>query len=142
MSLMSGNDWAALGNSKLEALVEVMFLAAFADGEFSEVERMHFLRSVQSLTDGFIALDRLEALVADARGAQQTEGRDARLALIKARLPDSGSRRVALSLAIQVTAADGIIQDSERALIFEAANALEVSREQTTALIAQLSRLQ
>jgi len=136
---MSGNDLRALGEAKLEALVEVMFLAASADGEFSPVERAHFLRSVESLTDGRIPTARLASLVNDARDALEREGREARLQSVRQRLPDAGARRVALSLAIQVTAADGIIRTSERELILEAAEALEIDRDEAATLVSKLS---
>ena len=136
---MSGNDLQALGEAKLEALVEVMFLAASADGEFSVIERAHFLKSVESLTDGRIPTSRLQVLVDEAGTALDRDGREARLASIKSRLPDAGSRKVALSLAIQVTAADGINQSSERELILETAEALEIDREEASALLKTLS---
>ncbi|MEI9942073.1 MAG: TerB family tellurite resistance protein [Pseudomonadota bacterium] len=137
---MSGNDLQALGEAKLEALVEVMFLAASADGEFSLVERAHFLKSVQSLTDGRLATARLATLVAEASEALEREGREARLLNAKSRLPDAGSRRVALSLAIQVAAADGIVRTSERELILEAAEVLEIDRDEAANLVSTLSR--
>lgn len=137
---MSGNDLRALGDGKLEALVEVMFLAAAADGDFSDVEREHFMKSVESLTDGRLAREKLEALVSAATAALASEGRDARLASVKARLPDAGSRKVALSLLIQVTAADGIIRTSERELILETAEALEIDRDEAANLVSKLSR--
>jgi tellurite resistance protein len=137
---MSGNDLRALGETKLEALVEVMFLAAAADGDFSDVELEHFLKSVESLTDGRIAHARLEALVSEAAVALDRDGRAARLANVKTRLPDAGSRRVALSLAIQVTAADGIIRTSERELILETAEALEIDRDEAANLVGRLTR--
>jgi uncharacterized tellurite resistance protein B-like protein len=137
---MSGTDLQSLGDAKLEALVEVMFLAASADGEFSDVEREHFVKSVESLTDGRIAHAKLEALVSDAAAALESEGREARLASVKARLPDAGSRKVALSLVIQVTAADGIIRTSERELILETAEALEIDRDEAASLVSKLSR--
>jgi tellurite resistance protein len=139
---MSGimNDVRALGDAKLEALVEVMFLAASADGDFSEVERAHFLKSVESLTDGRLAQARLETLVSEASRALERDGREARLASVKARLPEANARRVALSLAIQVTAADGIIRTSERELILETAEALEIDRDDAANLVNELSR--
>ena len=137
---MSGNELQALGDAKLEALVEVMFLAASSDGEFSDVERAHFLRSVESLTDGRISAARLDALVSEYDAALEREGREARLASVKTRLPDAGSRRVALSLAIQVTASDGIIRTSERELILEMAEALEIDRDDAANLVSQLTR--
>ncbi len=139
---MSGlsSDLSALGDAKLEALVEVMLLAASADGDFSDVERAHFLKSVESLTDGRIATTRLEALVTEATSALEREGRAARLAAVKARLPEPGARKVALSLAIQVTAADGIIRTSERELILETAEALEIDADVAADLVQKLSR--
>ena len=137
---MSGNDLQALGDAKLEALVEVMFLAAAADGDFSDVERTHFVKSVESLTDGRLPKARLEILVNEARDALERDGREARLADVKTRLPDAGSRRVALSLAIQVTAADGIIRTSERELILETAEALEIDRDDAANLVSKLGR--
>jgi len=138
---MSGisNDVRALGDAKLEALVEVMLLAASADGDFSEVERSHFLKSVESLTDGRIAGARLETLITEANVALERDGREARLASVKARLPEANARRVALSLAIQVTAADGIIRTSERELILETAEALEIDRDDAANLVSQLT---
>jgi tellurite resistance protein len=137
---MSGNDLQALGEAKLEALVEAMFLAASADGEFSTVERAHFLKTTESLTDGFLPTARLAQWVAEAGEALEREGRKARLLSVKSRLPDAGSRRVALSLAIQVTAADGVIRTSERELILETADALEIDRDEAANLFTTLSR--
>jgi len=130
----------ALGDAKVEALVEVMFLAAAADGEFSAIEHEHFLKSVESLTDGRFPVARLETLVSEAGVALEREGREARLASVKARLPEANARRVALSLAIQVTAADGIIRTSERELILETAEALDIDRDDAANLVTQLTR--
>jgi uncharacterized tellurite resistance protein B-like protein len=128
-----------LSNAKLDALVEIMFLAASADGEFSEVERKHFLHSVEALTDGRLAGAALEALLERAQADLSASGRAARLQAVKERLPDAGARKVALSLAIEVTAADGIIRTSERELILETADALEIDRDQAADLVKRLS---
>jgi tellurite resistance protein len=139
---MSGTNASVvqgLSNAKLEALVEMMFLAASADGDFSDVERKHFLQSVESLTDGRLAKAALEGLLDRAKTDLETSGRDARLSAVKERLPDAGARKVALSLAIQVTAADGIIRTSERDLIMETADALEIDRDEAADLVTKLS---
>jgi tellurite resistance protein len=128
-----------LSSAKLDALVEMMFLAASADGDFSDVERRHFLQSVESLTDGRLAKAALEGLLDRAQQDLQASGREARLSAVKERLPDAGARKVALSLAIQVTAADGIIRTSERELIMETADALEIDRDQAADLVMKLS---
>jgi len=135
---MSGNDAQALGEAKLEALVEAMFLAAAADGEFSTIERAHFLKTIESLTTGRLPTARLAQLVAEASEALEREGREARLLSVKSRLPDKGSRRVALALAIQVTAADGIIRTGESELIFETAEVLEIDRNEAAKLVDEL----
>jgi len=44
-----------------------------------------------------------------------------------------------LSLAIQVTAADGIIRTSERELIMDTAEALEIDRDEAADLVIKLS---
>jgi uncharacterized tellurite resistance protein B-like protein len=138
---MSGNASVVQGlsSAKLDALVEMMFLAASADGDFSDVERQHFLQSVESLTDGRLAKAALEGLLDRAQQDLQASGREARLSAVKERLPDAGARKVALSLAIQVTAADGIIRTSERELIMETADALEIDRDQAADLVKKLS---
>jgi tellurite resistance protein len=138
---MSGESGvvAGLSNAKLEALVEMMFLAASADGDFSGVERAHFLKSVESLTDGRLNKPTLETLLDRAKSDLDASGREARLTAVKERLPDPGARKVALSLAIQVTAADGIIRTSERELIMETADALEIDRDEAADLVTELS---
>jgi tellurite resistance protein len=138
---MSGSNAGVvqgLSSAKLDALVEIMFLAASADGEFSDGERKHFMHSVESLTDGRLAGAALEALLARAKSDLDASGREARLKAVKERLPDRGARRVALSLAIEVSAADGIIRTSERELILETADALEIDRDQAADLVKQL----
>ena len=139
---MSGTNASVvqgLSNAKLEALVEMMFLAASADGDFSDVERKHFVQSVESLTDGRLAKAALEGLLDRAKTDLEASGREARLSAVKERLPDPGARKVALSLAIQVTAADGIIRTSERELIMETAEALEIDRDEAADLVIKLS---
>jgi tellurite resistance protein len=138
---MSGNASVVQGlsNAKLEALVEMMFLAASADGDFSDVERAHFLQSLESLTDGRLAKADLEGLLRRAQIDLELSGREVRLSAVKERLPEPGARKVALSLAIQVTAADGIIRTSERELILETAEALEIDRDEAADLVIKLS---
>jgi tellurite resistance protein len=138
---MSGNASVVQGlsNAKLDALVEMMFLAASADGDFSDVERSHFLTSVESLTDGRLGKDALSALLDRAKADLTASGREARLLAVKERLPEPGARRAALSLAIEVTAADGIIRTSERELILETAEALEIDADVAADLVAKLS---
>ncbi len=123
----------------LEAVVEVMFLAAFADGDFGDDERVHFFKSIESLTDRSLSGDTLDRLVARIHGDLEAQGRAARLAAGRERLPDPGARQAALVLAIQLTAADGIIRTTERELILEAADALGVERDAAADWVARVA---
>jgi uncharacterized tellurite resistance protein B-like protein len=139
MSATSPPSVRAFDEPKLEALVELMFLAASADGDFSEEERRHFASSVESLTDRHISGETFERLVVRIQADVREAGRARRLAAVKERLSTPALRRVALSLAIQITAADGIIRTSERELLLEAAEALEIDQDEAADLVKQLS---
>jgi uncharacterized tellurite resistance protein B-like protein len=132
-----------VGEPSIEAIVELMFLTAFADGDFGEEERVHFHQSIESLTDGRVGGDTLGRLIArierEVEREVEREGRAARLASINERLADEGTRKAALCLAIQLAAADGIIRTSERELIFEAAEALEIDRDEAADLVRSLT---
>jgi tellurite resistance protein len=123
---------------KLEALIETMFLAAFADGEFGEDERKQLVDSVQSLTDRSISATTTDALVTRIQAALAASGRAARLAAVKAQLETPGERKTALALAIRLVAADGIIRTSERELILDVADALEIDRNEAADLVRDI----
>lgn len=125
---------------KLEAIIETMFLAAYADGEFSDVERVHFAKSVESLTDGRLGGAKFEALVDRVIQALAAGTRDGRLEDIRQRLPEAGARKVALTLAVQLMAADGIVRTSERELIMEMADALAIDRDDAADIVAKVAR--
>ena len=128
-----------LPRPKLEALIEMMFLAASADGEFSSEERAQFAQSVEALTDGALDAAALEQLLTRAKADLDASDRAARLQSVKERLPEADARKVALGLAIQVTAADGIIRTSERELIMETAEALEIDTGEAADLVKSLA---
>jgi tellurite resistance protein len=124
---------------QLEAIVELMFLAAHADGDFGDEEREFFLKSMESLTDRSLSGETLARLVARISADLEAQGRTARLAAVKDRLPDPGARKAALAMAIQLTATDGIVRTSERELILEAADALDVGRDVAADLVAAIA---
>lgn len=124
---------------KLEAMVELMYLAASADGDFSDEERVHFRSSVESLTDRQIGAETIDGVVARFEAELQSAGREGCLASVKAKLSTPALRKVAFSLAIAVTAADGIIRTSERELLMDIADALEIDRDEAADLVAQLA---
>jgi uncharacterized tellurite resistance protein B-like protein len=128
-----------LDEPKLEAIIETMFLAAFADGEFSEEERRHFRASIESLTDRRISGATLDALMHRMRSDLEASNQPARLAAVKERLTTPGARKAALALTIQLVAADGIIRTSEHELVLAVADALEIDRDTTADLVKQLT---
>jgi uncharacterized tellurite resistance protein B-like protein len=127
-----------LDEPRLEALIEAMFLAAFADGEFSEPERKHFFSSIESLTDRRISGITLEALMARMKADLDSSGLAARLASVKVRLESPGARKAALALSIQLVASDGVVRTSERDLILAMADVMEIDRETAANLVTEL----
>jgi tellurite resistance protein len=123
---------------KLEALIEAMFLAAFADGDFGDEERKQLVASVESLTDRRMSVKTTEALITRIQAAVATSGRAARLAAVKERLDSHGERKTALALSIRLVAADGIVRTSERELIFDLADALEIDRDEAADLVRDI----
>lgn len=135
---MSAAPLSGFSTPVLTAIVEILFLAAFADGEFSADERAHFKSSVESLTDRQLAGEAFDALIAGMEKALETEGRPARLAAVRQRLPDERQRKIALQMAIRLTATDGIIRTSEREMILEAAEALGIDGDVAADLVARV----
>jgi tellurite resistance protein len=121
--------------SKLEALVEVMYLAAFADGRFSEIERAHFGRSVDRLTEGRLSPVQFEKTLVDLQERLSESGRGPCIESIRERLDDPRLRWLAVMLAADMTAADGLIYASERDVLLELALALDVEQQEAEELV-------
>lgn len=126
-----------LDEPKLEALIEIMYLAAYADGSFAPEERAHFARSVQSLTDRKVTAEMLDNIVARLDGARKAAGTAALIAGARATLGSAGACRVALSLAVGVIMADGKVTDSERSMLYEIGSALGLERSATESLLVE-----
>jgi len=118
-----------LNNEQIDSLVELMLLAASADGELSveEIDQLQkCLLEVDELWLTHIDLEkRLSAAQARLHGAERSE----RLKVVKQSLDSLDVRKAGLELAIRVMAADEIIRTSERELILETAETLDVDRE-------------
>ncbi len=124
---------------RLHALVELMFLAATADGDFSGDERRHFQASVESLTDRKVGGELLDELLGAIEKSHAGEGRAARIAHVKEALPTPELRKIGLTMAIRVMCADGIVRTSERELILDLADGLEIDRDAAADLVVQIS---
>jgi tellurite resistance protein len=130
---------------KLDALVHTMVLAADADGDMGEEERAKLGDSIRSLAkgtqhEGNLGVEQLERLFAAARSHIASGSREALLASVKARLGDDDTRRAALGLAIAVTCADGVVRTSEREIIMELAEALDVDRDEAADMVRDIAK--
>ncbi|HRI65897.1 MAG TPA: tellurite resistance TerB family protein [Polyangium sp.] len=126
-----------LDEPKLEALIEIMYLAAYSDGSFAPEERAHFARSVQSLTDRKVTTEMLDEIVSRLDAARKAAGAAALIAGARATLGSPGACRVALNLAMDVIMADGKVTDSERTMMYEIGSALGFERAVTENLLKE-----
>jgi tellurite resistance protein len=128
-----------VNEAKLEALIETMYLAAKADEEFTADERAHFVSSVQSLTERRLEGEKLEQLLGRFEQEYQKNGREKSLLSVKSRLGDEISCKLALSMAIRMLAADGIIRTSEREFILQMAETLGIDRDAAADLVKEVA---
>ncbi len=131
MSLYSTDH---LTDSQLGALIEIMFLAAFADGEFSEQEQANFRDVIESLSDQRLSGEALSGHMLRAAMQLEAEGRAKRLAAACDELPDIDARRIALALAVDVARADGI-EPAELSQLTTTAVALGIAPDELERLL-------
>lgn len=135
----------SLESDHIEALIDTMVLAADADGEIADEERDELAERIQSLAkgtphEGTLERPAIDEKIVATHGRIAGDERDTVLEEVKARLPAGDPRKAALGLAIAVTAADGIIRTSEREIIFELAEALEVDRDEAADLVIAIGK--
>jgi tellurite resistance protein len=131
---------ARLRNDQVDALIEVMLLAATADGELSIEEVDQLQKCLLEVDELWLTHIDLERRLSDAHERIIDAGRAVRLAAAKRNLSDLDARQTALELAIRVMAADGIIRTSEREVILETAEALGVNRENAANMVKAIAR--
>lgn len=123
-------------------MLEVMFIAAIADRNFSPEERRSFLEHAQSLSGGQLDSTNLVPLVASWE-KRDLQNIDERLLELSRDLPDETARRIAYGLACEVTDADGQATESEVAVLTKiaAAFALDEDEEEHIARSVRMSSL-
>lgn len=112
---------ASLELNQLEACVELMFFAAYADGVVDASERAKFEEHVVHATKGQLGPALVQTVLAHIEGGVLGADRGERLREIAPRLRGEKIRRAALVLAMQVAMADGTLTAEERAFLLEAA---------------------
>ena len=131
---------ASLELNKLEALIELMFLAAYSDGVVQLEERVAFREQLQIASAGQIGPDLIDAVLDHIQVVVTREGSEGRLAKMKTRLPEPRLRKAALAVAARVAAADGALKLDEIAFIRRAAGALELGEEAVGEVLASAKK--
>ena len=116
---------ASLEIDKIEALLEMMFLAAYADGEVSDVERGAFRSQILVGTEGQLQVAIVEMILRQVESSLASEGREERLTAIRHRVPEERMRRALLEVAARIIRIDGELHLDEVAFLKRAAEALE-----------------
>ncbi len=125
--------------SQIDALFELMVIAAAADDEVGAEEKKELAENLEALTKGRLPAGGFEAAFAQALGLLAMEGRDARLVTVKQRLGGPERCEAALAAAIRVFAVDGVVRTSEREAILEIAEALGVDTDRAADLVRSLA---
>lgn len=126
---------SSLAFNELEAFVELMFLAAYADSRASDAERDTFRGQVIKGTHGVLDDALLDQMLATIEARVLLADRDAQLQLIRERLADPRKRHAAMVHAARVVLADGGLEVSERDFMERAAVALGETQESLAALL-------
>lgn len=120
---------------RLEAVVELMFLAAYADESVTAEERAVVRGQVLDSTRGRLSSETIDAMLIDIEATLAQRGREARFESIRRRLGDTKMRAAALATAATILRADAHIAASELAWMTRAAQALEVPVDEALALV-------
>lgn len=129
-----------LEGPQLAALIELLYLAASADGDFGADERKLFVHKVFKLTGDRLGSDALETTVARVEADVEREGRTQRITTVRDRLDTEGARHAALLMAIDMTMADEVLRTSEREAIADIAEGLGIERDVAADYIARMNR--
>ena len=111
---------------RLEAVLELMFLAAYADGSVTPPEREVFRAHMRAATRGTVSEETINMMIDSVGTALLEEGRERRLESIRKRLPDMRMRLNAIDIAVQVMRADDVVHPTESGFLLRAAAALEI----------------
>lgn len=135
MKARDSNVLASFDASHIDALVELMLLAASADGQLGDAE-VQVLRQVLLAIDGqcLSQVDIGERLLIAAKRIDAAS-RSERLAELRKALVSPEQRLAALELVLRVVTADREIQSSEHDVAVEVAQALEIDSGVAGALI-------
>lgn len=122
---------------RLHTMLEVAFLAAAADGEFSDDEIRNLSANLQSWLQADLTADFLADVFTDLADILAEHGFDARLATAAAAL-DEESRRVAYKLACVTVLCDLDVRDEELDVLGRIATAFGIPEAEGQATFDEL----
>ncbi len=129
MSVSHPSDLADATTNELLAMLEIMFLVALADQNFSAQERLNFLEHAESLSEGRIGSKMLTRLIESWEKRDMSET-PLRLEELARDLGDHSTRRLAYGLARSLAEADGEVLPAEAQLLATIAEALSLDVEE------------
>ncbi len=127
---------ASLELDKLEAVVELMFFAAYADGTIDPSERAVFEKNAIAATHGQLRPEVIRAVLAHFEITAKKEDRATRVEAIARKILDPKVRHAVLALAASVAHADGTLAPEERAFLEQAGAAFGMATPEIEALLA------
>jgi uncharacterized tellurite resistance protein B-like protein len=125
---------------RLAALVELLYIAALADGELAKEEHAFFRRRAQSMTDQRLGEEEIGRLMLHVDEELSQKGRHEMLASIGARIGGEELRKKALKMAVDMMMADRVLKESEKTAVFAIAGAFGIERNVADELLSSVSR--
>ncbi len=120
---------ASFNPNELEAFVELMLLAAYSDGVIDDTERAVVQDYLVSSTHGLLTPEIVASAIQSVEAALPNRDRQALLSTIGERIKDRRKRRAALTVAVRVVLADGVLRVEEEGFLRRAAALLGESHE-------------
>jgi len=121
---------ASLELVKLEACVELMLFAAYADGSMGPEERAAFEAQVEKATLGQLRPEIVRTVLGVLESTIKEADPDARVRRIAERITDPRLRRGVLWLAATIAMADGKLLAEERSFLERAGAAFALTKDE------------
>jgi tellurite resistance protein len=123
---------------RFDALCEVMFLMASADGKVSPEEEDTLRGAIRELSEGNVRSQHIRSMMEGAQSRLAKEGLDARIKAVADKLHDDASADAAFVLAAAVAFADDKIEDSENEVLNQLAEALGMDADHAESLLDEM----
>ncbi len=119
-----------------DAMLALALYMALSDGSIDDDEYDALLAMYATVLGDEADEVTLDELIEDGNEALESEGLDACLAAAAEQLPTTELRRAAFDWCASMAAVDGELDADERALFERLADALQISREESLAMLA------